>query len=79
MFDFDFEFYSPWFLLLFLLFIPLLIKDAATQKKKGIKVPTIKNMGESGGIKVVMFLLKISKYIILLACFLISLISISVL
>ncbi|PTT38895.1 VWA domain-containing protein [Chryseobacterium sp. HMWF028] len=64
---FNFEFYSPWFLLLFLLFIPLLIKDAGRRKRKGIKVPTIKNMEHSGGIQGVLFLLKISKYIILSA------------
>ncbi|NIF04506.1 VWA domain-containing protein [Chryseobacterium sp. Tr-659] len=64
---FNFEFYSPWFLLLFLLFIPLLIKDAGRRKRKGIKVPTVKNMGNSGGIQGVLFLLKISKYIILSA------------
>jgi len=64
---FNFEFYSPWFLLLFLLFIPLLIKDAGRRKRKGIKVPTIKNMDHSGGIQGVLFLLKISKYIILSA------------
>lgn len=64
---FDFEFYSPWFLLLFLLFIPLFIKDVRKQKRKGIKVPTIKNMDASGGIQGVLFLLKISKYIILSA------------
>ncbi|MBP1167817.1 MULTISPECIES: VWA domain-containing protein [unclassified Chryseobacterium] len=64
---FNFEFYSPWFLLLFLLFIPLFIKDAGRGKRKGIKVPTIKNMDHSGGIQGVLFLLKISKYIILSA------------
>ncbi|SDJ19778.1 VWA domain-containing protein [Chryseobacterium jejuense] len=64
---FNFEFYSPWFLLLFLLFIPLIIKDAGKKKRKGIKVPTIKNMGTSGGIQGVLFLLKMSKYIILTA------------
>ncbi|RLJ33430.1 Ca-activated chloride channel family protein [Chryseobacterium sp. 7] len=64
---FNFEFYNPWFLLLFLLFIPLLIKDAGRRKRKGIKVPTIKNMDHSGGIQGVLFLLKISKYIILSA------------
>ncbi|WP_288446626.1 VWA domain-containing protein [uncultured Chryseobacterium sp.] len=64
---FNFEFYSPWFLLLFLLFIPLLIKDAGRRRRKGIKVPTIKNMDHSGGIQGVLFLLKISKYIILSA------------
>lgn len=64
---FDFEFYSPWFLLLFLLLIPILIRDVSSQKRKGIKVPTVSNMRESGGIRLVMFLLKISKYIILSA------------
>lgn len=64
---FNFEFYSPWFLLLFLLFIPLLIKDIGRSKRKGIKVPTIKNMDHSGSIQGVLFLLKISKYIILSA------------
>ncbi|MDR4952656.1 VWA domain-containing protein [Chryseobacterium sp. ES2] len=64
---FNFEFYSPWFLLLFLLFIPLLIKDIGRNKRKGIKVPTIKNMDHSGSIQGILFLLKISKYIILSA------------
>ncbi|MEA1847380.1 MULTISPECIES: VWA domain-containing protein [Chryseobacterium] len=64
---FDFEFYSPWFLLLFLLLIPVLIRDVSSQQRKGIKVPTVSNMGESGGIRFVMFLLKFSKYIILSA------------
>lgn len=64
---FNFEFFSPWFLALFLLFIPLLFRDISRQKRKGIKVPTVKNMGDSGGIRVVMFFLKISKYIILSA------------
>jgi len=64
---FDFEFYSPWFLLLFLLFIPLLFKDISKQKRKGIKVPTVKNMSNNSGVLPVLFLLKISKYIILSA------------
>ncbi|CEJ71442.1 von Willebrand factor type A domain protein [Chryseobacterium oranimense G311] len=63
----DFEFYSPWFLLLFLLFIPLFIKDAGGKRKKGIKVPTARNMDDSGGIRAVLALLKVSKYIILSA------------
>lgn len=64
---FNFEFYSPWFLLLFVLFIPLFIRDVSRQKKKGIKVPTVKNMEGSNGIVAVLFLLKISKYLILSA------------
>lgn len=64
---FNFEFYSPWFLLLFLLFIPLFVKDVRGKKKKGIKVPTVNHMEDSGGIRAVLALLKISKYIILSA------------
>lgn len=64
---FNFEFQSPWFLLLFLLFIPVLFRDISKQKKKGIKVPTTQNMSGSGEITGVLFLLKISKYIILSA------------
>jgi len=64
---FNFEFYSPWFLLLFVLFIPLFIRDVSRQKKKGIKVPTVKNMEGSNGIVAVLFLLKIFKYLILSA------------
>ncbi|MCW3159729.1 VWA domain-containing protein [Chryseobacterium oryctis] len=64
---FNFEFYSPWFLALFLLFIPLFFRDINKQKRKGIKVPTVKNMNTGSGILPVLFLLKISKYIILSA------------
>lgn len=65
----NFEFYSPWFLFLFLLFIPLLIRDISRKKLKGIKVPTVQNMNSSSGILPVLFLLKISKYIILSCLF----------
>lgn len=68
---FDFEFYSPWFLLLFVFFIPLLIRDISRKKSKGIKVPTTQNMGGNSGILPVLFLLKISKYIIL-SCLIIA-------
>lgn len=61
----NFEFYSPWFLLLFLSFIPVFILEVRKKKRTGIKVPTIKNMQESKAILLVFFLLKISKYIIL--------------
>ena len=63
----NFEFYSPWFLLLFLLFIPLLILDAGKKKSKGIVVPTVNNMQPSGNISLVITFLKLSKYIILSA------------
>lgn len=68
---FDFEFYSPWFLLLFAFFIPLLIRDISRKKLQGIKVPTTQNMGGNSGILPVLFLLKISKYIIL-SCLIIA-------
>lgn len=61
----NFEFYSPWFLLLFLALIPLLILDLRKKKRAGITVPTTENMQESKSIFFVLFLLKISKYIIL--------------
>lgn len=67
MFDFNFEFHSPWFLLLFLAFIPLLLRDLGKKRKKGIKVPTTANMSENSSFLFVLFLLKISKYIILSA------------
>ena len=63
----NFEFYSPWFLLLFLAFIPLFILDLKKKRRTGIKVPTTKNMQENKGILFVLSLLKISKYIILSA------------
>lgn len=63
----NFELYSPWFLLLFLTFIPLLILDAKKKKRTGIKVPTTQNMKENKTILFVLFLLKISKYILLSA------------
>ncbi|CAA7390020.1 vWA domain-containing protein [Chryseobacterium fistulae] len=64
---FNFEFYSPWFLLLFLVFIPLIFRDISKKTVKGIKVPTVKNMNSNGNIRLVLFLLTLSKYIILSA------------
>lgn len=63
----NFEFYSPWFLLLFLLFIPLIILDIRKKKRRGIRVPSTQNMEEDKSILLVLFSLKISKYIILSA------------
>ncbi len=63
----NFEFYSPWFLLLFLLFIPLIILDIRKEKRPGIRVPSTQNMEENKTILLVLFFLKISKYIILSA------------
>lgn len=67
MFNWNFEFYSPWFFLLFLLFIPLIIKDFFAKKKKGVRVPTTQSMATASGFGLVLFILKISKYIILSA------------
>lgn len=61
------ELHSPWMLLLFLFFIPLIIMDLKKKKRLGIKVPSTANMTENTAIVFVMFLLKISKYIILSA------------
>ena len=61
----NFEFYSPWFLLLFVAFIPLIIQDLRKKKRSGITVPSTQNMTENNSILLVLFLLKISKYIIL--------------
>ena len=67
-FDFlNFQFYSPWFLLLFLAFIPLLILDFSKKKRVGIKVPSTKNMQENNKILFILFFLKISKYFLLTA------------
>lgn len=64
---FDFEFYSPWFLLLFLLFIPLMIKDIKGKTTKGIFVSTTQFMQPSRRIRTILFFLKMSKYLILSA------------
>ena len=61
------ELHSPWMLLLFLFFITLIIMDLKKKKRLGIKVPSTANMTENTAIVFVMFLLKISKYIILSA------------
>ncbi|SEF47295.1 Ca-activated chloride channel family protein [Halpernia humi] len=71
MFNLNFEFYSPWLLLLFLLFIPLLIRDLSKKKQIGVNVPSIKNMKGNQSIKPVLFFLKISKYLIL-SCLIIA-------
>ena len=57
----NFELYSPWFLLLFMAFIPLIIRDVRKKKRAGITVPSTQNMEENKSILFVLFLLKISK------------------
>lgn len=64
---FNAELQQPWFLLLFLLFIPLIIKDSQKKKQNGILVPTTQNMQGNTAIVFIMFLLRISKYILLSA------------
>ncbi|MGS0749189.1 VWA domain-containing protein [Halpernia sp. GG3] len=67
MFNLNFEFYSPWLLLLFVFFIPLIVRDLSKQKQTGLKVPSIQNMKENGSMGAVLFFLKVSKYFILSA------------
>ncbi len=62
---FNFEFYSPWFLLLFLVYLPLIYLDARQKKKSGVKVPSVAAMQTSKGISGVLFFLKLSKYLLL--------------
>ena len=63
----NFEIDSPYFLLLFLLFIPLLIRDFSKKKNSGINVPTTRNMSIAGSFSWVQKFLQFSKYIILSA------------
>lgn len=71
MFNLNFEFYSPWLLLLFALFIPLIFRDLRKIKQVGLKVPSVQNMKENGSIIPVLVFLKISKYLIL-SCLIIA-------
>lgn len=64
---FNFEWQSPLFLLLFLLFIPLIIKDVKKKKSRGVEVPSIGGMQEDKWISMVVVFLKITKYLILSA------------
>lgn len=63
----NFEFHSPWFLCLFLLLIPLLIRDFMVRKNTAIPMPSIKGLREAQGYRIVKWLLKSTKYIILSA------------
>ncbi|MDR2205065.1 MAG: VWA domain-containing protein [Flavobacteriaceae bacterium] len=69
----NFEFHSPLFLWLFLLFVPLLFLDIRRKKRKGIAVPSTQNMIPDSGISVALFILKITKYIVL-SCIIIALV-----
>lgn len=63
----NFEFHSPWFLLLFLLFLPMIWRDSRKKAASGVRVPTVSGMREDNSYLMVLFLLKISKYILLSA------------
>lgn len=68
----NFEWYTPWALLLLLLLIPLLVLDIRRKKSKGILVPATASMQPDTGIQLVLFVLKLTKYIIL-TCLIIAL------
>jgi len=61
---FNFEFYSPWFLLLLAALIPMLIRDLRRRKTAGILVPSVSSMKANNTITTVLWLLRLSKYII---------------
>lgn len=63
----NFEWHSPLFLLLFLLFIPLIILDIRKKKSNGVVVPSTSDMDESDWMNAVVLFLKLTKYIILSA------------
>lgn len=68
MFDnLNFEFYSPWFLLLLLFLIPLLIRDLRREKPAAVPVPTTAAMGEGGNLGFIHFILRALKYVVLSA------------
>ncbi len=66
------EIYSPWCLLLFLTFIPLIIKDLKKKKQLAIPVPTTQGMQQDRSILVVISFLKLTKYLIL-SCIILAL------
>ena len=61
----NFEFHSPWFLILFLLFIPLFIKDFRKNKSNSVLVPSIQNIRKTKSFTLIRYFLIFSKYIIL--------------
>lgn len=60
----NFEFYSPWFLLLLAALIPMLIRDLRRRKTAGILVPSVNSMKANNTITTILWLLRFSKYII---------------
>lgn len=64
---FNFEFHNPWFFLLFLGFIPLLLREKGAKNKNTVLVPTTEHMKPNNRLNMALVFLKISKYIILSA------------
>ena len=63
---FSFEFKNPEFLLLFILFLPIIIKDFR-KKQKGIPNSNVKNFIINNNLSFILKFLSISKYFILSA------------
>lgn len=63
----NFEFHSPWFLLLFLVFLPLVIKDLRKKKTKTILIPSVQGMQEDKFYRWIRIFLNLNKYLILSA------------
>lgn len=63
----NFEFHHPWFLLLFLLFVPLFIRDRKSKKSRGVRVPSTQGMAEDQLASIVFAVLRWLKYPILAA------------
>lgn len=70
-FGYQFQFRNPWFLLAFVLFIPLLVRDLQKRKIKGIKVPSISGMKGTDSLNLAFSFLKLTKYLIL-SCLIIA-------
>ncbi|MHA6727226.1 VWA domain-containing protein [Chryseobacterium sp. A301] len=70
MFDLNFQWESPWMLLLFLFFVPLLIRDFSKKNSQQLRVSSLEDMDSSKGYGLVLKFLKLSKYLILSLLFL---------
>lgn len=70
--NWNFEFHSPWYLLIFLLFIPLIIKDLKKKNNQGVKIPFLPLMKSEGNFNFVLWLLRMTKYFFL-SCIVIAL------
>ena len=70
MFDLNFQWESPWMLLLFLFFLPLLALDFSKKKRQILRVSSLEDMDSSSLYALVHKYLKISKYLFLSLLFL---------